>query len=87
MNPGIAKYYGLSKSEGVIVTEVAKNSPGSKAGLKIGDVIFEINGNKVTNDESVFDIIKDAKAGDILKLKIQRDDKSIEMNLKLEKEK
>jgi serine protease Do len=87
LNPGIAKYYGLSKSEGVIITEVVKNSPGQKAGLKIGDIVFEINGAKVTNDESVFDLIKDAKSGDVLKLKIQRESKTLEADLKLEKEK
>ncbi len=87
LTPGIAKYYGLLKSEGVIITDVAKNSPGQKAGLKIGDIIFEINSAKVTNDESVFDLIKDAKSGDVLKLKIQRDSKTLEADLKLEKEK
>ncbi len=87
INPGIAKYYGLSKSEGVIITDVAKKSPGQKAGLQVGDIIFEINGSKVTNDESVFDLIKDAKSGDILKLKVQRDQKTLDVDLKLEKEK
>jgi len=87
INPGIAKYYGLSKSEGVIITDVAKNSPGQKAGLKIGDIIFEINGSQIKNEDSVFEIIKDAKAGDILKLKVQRDDKTLEIELKLEKRK
>jgi len=87
INPGIAKYYGLSKSEGVIITDVAKNSPGQKAGLKIGDIIFEINGTQIKNEDSVFEIIKDAKAGDILKLKVQRDDKTLEIELKLEKRK
>jgi len=87
LNPSIAKYYGLTKTEGVIITEVVKRSPGQKAGLQIGDIIFEINGSRVSNDESVFDQLKDAKAGDILKLKIQRNDKTLDMDLKLEKEK
>jgi serine protease Do len=87
LNQNIAKYYGLSTSEGVIITDVLKRSPGEKAGLKIGDVITEINGSKVTNDGSVFDIIKDARAGDYLKLKIFRDNRSIYIDLKLEKEK
>lgn len=87
INPGIAKYYGLSKSEGVIITDVAKNSPAQRAGLKIGDIIFEINGTAIKDDESVFELIKDAKAGDILKLKIQRDDKTLVIDLKLEKRK
>jgi serine protease Do len=87
LNQNIAKYYGLNTSEGVIITDVLKRSPGEKAGLKVGDVITEINGSKVTNDGSVFDIIKEARAGDYLKLKIFRDNKSIYIDLRLEKEK
>ena len=86
LNQYMAKYYGLSISEGVVIADVLKNSPGERAGLKIGDVIVEINGSKVTDDSSVFDIIKDARSGDYLKLKVFRDNKIIYTNLKLEKE-
>jgi serine protease Do len=87
INAGIARYYGLKKSEGVIITDVAKNSPGDKVELKPGDIITDINGTKIIDENTVFDLIKDAKAGDVLNLKVFRNDRTTDIALKLEKKK
>jgi predicted metalloprotease with PDZ domain len=43
----LADYLGVSGGKGVLVTSVNENSPASKAGLKAGDVITEVNGASV----------------------------------------
>ncbi|RCK77671.1 MAG: HtrA protease/chaperone protein [Ignavibacteriae bacterium] len=80
----IARYFGLEKAEGVIVSDVKRGSPAEKAGLKVGDIIVEINGEKIINEDNVISIITDAKAGDILNLKVLREKKFINLKLKLE---
>lgn len=80
----IARYFGLEKAEGVIVSDVKRESPAEKAGLRVGDIIVEINGEKIVNEDNVIAIISDAKAGDILSLKIMRDKKYLNIKLKLE---
>ncbi len=47
VTPEIAKSLGLSKAEGALVADVAKNSPAAKAGLKQGDVILSFDGHHV----------------------------------------
>ena len=47
-------------------------SPADKAGLKIGDIILEINGVAVTEDNSLANIIKKYRPGDNISLKIHR---------------
>lgn len=42
---------------GVRITEVLKNSPGGRAGFEVGDVIIEINGQKVANEQDYSDLI------------------------------
>jgi len=81
----IAKYFGLKTAEGVIISDIKKNSPAEKAELKVGDIILEINGEKIQNEETIISIINDAKAGDVLSLKIYRDRKTFDANLTLEK--
>ncbi|HJU55281.1 MAG TPA: PDZ domain-containing protein [Pyrinomonadaceae bacterium] len=43
----LADHMGVSGGKGVLVTSVNQNSPASKAGLKAGDVITEVNGASV----------------------------------------
>jgi len=81
----IAKYFGLKNAEGVIISDIKKNSPAEKAGLKVGDIILEINGEKIQNEETIISIINDAKSGDVLDLKVYRDKKTFSVNLTLEK--
>jgi serine protease Do len=43
----LADYFGVS--EGILVTSVNDNSPAAKAGLKAGDVITAVDGEKVAS--------------------------------------
>ena len=81
----IARYFGLKQAQGVIVSDVAKSSPADRAGVQIADIIVEINGERITDDSRLLDIMQDSRAGDLWKMKIYRDKKIIAINLKLEK--
>lgn len=48
LTPDLEEYFG-AKNGGVLVSSVAPDSPASTAGLKAGDVITSINGQRVTN--------------------------------------
>ncbi len=84
IDKGIAKYYDLKNTNGVIITKVAKNSPASKADLAAGDVILEINNLKIYNEDTIVYILHQARTNDNLQLKILRDNKLITKTLKLE---
>jgi serine protease Do len=84
IDEGIAKYYNLKNTNGVIITRVDNKSPASKAGLQVGDVILEINGLRVIDEDTIVYILHQARTNDILKLNVLRDNKNITLNLKLE---
>ena len=46
----------------VTVSNLTRNSPATRGGLEIGDVILEINGEKITSEDEVWGILNDAKA-------------------------
>lgn len=47
LTPKLSKRYYLKEEEGVIVKEVKKESPAEEAKIRVGDLIMEINGQKV----------------------------------------
>ncbi|HET6273227.1 MAG TPA: trypsin-like peptidase domain-containing protein [Bacteroidota bacterium] len=81
----VARYFGLDKVEGVIISDVKKGSPADRAGFKAGDIILEAGGEKIMDDATLISVIDDAKVGDVVRMKILRDRKTMELSLKLEK--
>jgi serine protease Do len=71
--------------QGAYVREVVKGSPAEKAGIQIGDVITEIDGQAVNDvdNTSVQKYIGSKKVGDTIKIKLYRDSKFQEISLTL----
>lgn len=61
---------------GVVVHKIFKNSPAEKCGMKINDYIIEFNGITVDSPMELIEAIRLTKAGDSVRLKINRDKKS-----------
>jgi S1-C subfamily serine protease len=78
----LGDYFGVKNGNGVLVSDVEKESPAEKAGIKAGDVIVGIDGEKVADSRDVSDMIKDKKPGATASLDLIRDRKPV--NLKVE---
>jgi serine protease Do len=52
----LADYFGVTDGSGVLVTSVSENGPARKAGLKAGDVITAVEGNRI---EKVSDLLRE----------------------------
>jgi len=81
----VARYFGLSEPRGVIVSDVFKKGPAEKSDLRVGDIIFEVNGTRINTADEFSGLLYDASPGDVLKLKVFREKKMIELDLKLDK--
>ncbi|HKC87660.1 MAG TPA: PDZ domain-containing protein, partial [Blastocatellia bacterium] len=79
----LADYFGV-KDGGVLITSVSDNSPAAKAGLKAGDVITAIDGEKVTSPEDLSRALDKKETGDV-SLTISRDRNSRTINVTPEK--
>jgi len=67
----LADYFGV-KDGGALITSVTDNSPASKAGLKAGDVIVAIDGEKVSAPGDITKGLSKKETGDVT-LTIMRD--------------
>ena len=81
LDEATAKKYNLV--QGVYVGGVEEFSAAEKAGLKIGDVIIEVDGKKVTNMNELNEIKNSHSIGDTIKLKIYRNGSEKEITLTL----
>jgi S1-C subfamily serine protease len=64
---------------------VIPNSPAERAGIKEGDLILEIDGEKITLQNTLAAVVRKKKVGDVVTLKIWRDGKILEIKVTLGK--
>ena len=85
IDEGIANYYNLPSTKGVIITQVAPASPAVKAGLKVGDLIVEVESFKINNEQTLVGVFQEFRRGQIVDIKIIRDNEELIKKMKLEK--
>ncbi|MGE5350717.1 MAG: S1C family serine protease [Acidobacteriota bacterium] len=85
IDEGIAEYYKLASTRGAIVTDVKRNSPAEKAGLEPGDIIVEVEGNKIINRGSLVGVFQEFRTGQTINLTIIREKQTLNKKMRLEK--
>jgi len=78
-----AKELKLSAARGVYVSDVEKDSPAEKAGLKSGDVITEFNGTHVEGVTQFRRLVRETPPGHNVSIVVTRDGKSQTLNATL----
>ncbi|MCH8326209.1 MAG: trypsin-like peptidase domain-containing protein [Bacteroidetes bacterium] len=81
----IARAYGLSSTKGVIITQVYPGTPAYKSGLKVRDIIVQVEQYKIINEETLISVFQEFRAGQIIKIKVFRDGKKYTLKMKLER--
>ena len=66
------------------VDDLSDKGPAQKAGLKVGDVITEIDGIKLKKRGDLFDHMRKKKAGDTITVLVERGGKKETVKIKLE---
>lgn len=85
IDDGVATYYHLQSTKGVIVTKVYPNTPAEKGGIEVGDIILEVEGYRINDENTMFSVFHEFRTGQTITLKIIRDDKEITKQMKLVK--
>jgi serine protease Do len=71
--PEMAKQYNLAEKSGVIIIQVDSGSDAEAAGIMVGDIIDEIDKEKITDASQFNKKIKGYKAGDVILFLINRE--------------
>ena len=82
-NPQLAQYHGLGTNQGVVLFDLINGGPAARAGLRPGDVITEVDGQKVADPHELERQILKKKPNESTTLRVMRGRRSLDSRIKL----
>ncbi len=83
LNEDLASYFHVKPDEGVLVLIVMRESPAEEAGLKPGDVIVQVDGEKVNAASVISELISEKESDEEVKIVLLRHRKKMTVNVTL----
>ena len=83
----IANYYNLTDTRGVIITQVLPKSPASRSGIKVGDIILQVDEYKINNEQTLVGVFQEFRTGQTISIKLLRDNEILTKKMILERNK
>ncbi|HXX30471.1 MAG TPA: Do family serine endopeptidase [Myxococcaceae bacterium] len=83
LTPELARALGVPTAQGALVTQVQKDTPGARAGLKQDDVVTQIDGQPVTSDDQLRRTVALRAPGAAVTLTLYREGKPREVKVTL----
>ncbi|MGH8003024.1 MAG: HhoA/HhoB/HtrA family serine endopeptidase [Brasilonema sp.] len=72
----------LPEVNGILVRQVVPNSPAAAAGIRPGDVIVQIDGQRITKSAQLLDIVENSRVGQELQLQVQRGNRTQQLSVR-----
>ncbi len=86
VNAELAKQFGLKETHGALVSDVLKETPAERAGLRRGDVITKYNGREVSNAGQLRNLVAETPLGQKVRVTVIRDKQEKELEVKIEEQ-
>jgi len=84
LTPDLAEHFKIKAKEGVLISDIVKDSPAEKADLHRGDIVLSIDGKKATTAQKLTNAVLDRDVGDEVTLRINRNGEVKEVKVVLE---
>ena len=83
----LAKSLGLASTRGAIVGAIERGSPAERSGMKLGDVIVNVNGRGVGDTNQALSAIADVQPGKVVPVKVLRKNQEVALDVTVGKRK
>ena len=84
VTPQLARYYGLPESEGALIAKVEPYSPADDAGLRKGDIIEGIDGNRIEDPSQIASHVRKRQVNDQLMLTVNRYGRQLQVPIQVD---
>jgi len=85
LNSALAEYFGLTKTEGVLISKVLPGSPAQRAGLKEKDIIVKFDHKKVENTLEFLKMVERSEVDQTTRIKVLRNKLLRDLDVKIGK--
>ncbi|HJX57207.1 MAG TPA: Do family serine endopeptidase [Thiobacillus sp.] len=83
MTPELAESFSLKNAEGALIAGVLKGGPADAGGIRPGDILLAVNGNKVSDSATLLNLIAALKPGDVARLTVARKQQSLDLKIQV----
>jgi membrane-associated protease RseP (regulator of RpoE activity) len=85
ISPSVAQYFKLQGTMGIIITDLEPGGPAEEAGIKKGDIIIHVEGEKVNNAEEFQKSLSQHEPSDAIRMEIFRKGETITYTLSVKR--
>ncbi|HRO58659.1 MAG TPA: trypsin-like peptidase domain-containing protein [Burkholderiaceae bacterium] len=85
LTPELAEAFRLPRKDGAIVAGVMRGGPADRAGVKVGDILVEVDGKPIPNTATMLDVIAQLRPGDAVGFHFLRDSKPVTLTIRIGK--
>ena len=83
LTPELAESFSLKQTEGALIAGVLKGGPADAGGVRPGDILLAVNGQKVSNSATLLNLIADLKPGVDAKLTVTRKQQPVDLTVRV----
>lgn len=84
LTPAIARRYAIASESGVLLAEIARNSPAYEAGLRTGDTLVQAGGQEIKGMKDLILALSKQRIGEVLKISLIRNGIGYETSLRIQ---
>ncbi len=81
LNDSLAKQFNAKDTNGALVSQVNKDTPAGKAGLKVGDVIVSFNGKAIDSSTNLRQMVAATAPDTKVPVEVMRDGKQVKLDV------
>ena len=81
ITPAAAESFRLGSTRGALIAGVLRGGPADKAGVKPGDVLFEIQGKPVSDPASMLNLVAALAPGETARMKLKRKGSDVDADI------
>jgi serine protease Do len=82
----LAKQFGLQEAKGALVSDVLKDTPADRAGVKRGDIIVKYNGHDIENAGQLRNLVAETEVGRQVDVTVVRDKREKTLTVKIDEQ-
>ncbi len=86
VTPELAAAMGLEGNGGVLISNVGKNTPAGRGGIRQGDVVITFNGRKVKNSNQLRNAVAAVKPGTVVPVELNREGKEMRVSVTIDEQ-